>query len=169
MKNLFPDDYLNSILDVTPAYLKERGLGGVILDIDNTLVGHNAPIPDERTLALLEEYRRAGIGVCVVSNNNSDRVRLFCEKIGVADFVSDALKPAAQGYKKAADMLGLSPGQTAAAGDQIFTDVWGARRAGCYAVLLKPIHRGGEGAFIAFKRLFERPLLRIIRKRFPGR
>ena len=169
MKNLFPDDYLNSILDVTPAYLRKRGLGGVILDIDNTLIGHNVPDPDERVLALLDEYRREGIGMCVVSNNNGGRVKPFCEKLGVGDFVPNAMKPAARGYRLAAERLGLPPERTAAIGDQIFTDVWGARRAGCYAVLLRPIHKGGEGAFIAFKRLCEAPLLKIIKKRFPRR
>ncbi len=165
MSKLIPDDYLRSILDVTPEYLAERGLRGIILDIDNTLIGHNVPLPDERVSALLESYRKAGIKMCVVSNNRRERVAPFCEKIGVPDFVWDALKPAAAGYEKAAAVMGLSPGETAAVGDQIFTDVWGARRAGCFAVLLEPIHSGGEGAFIAFKRLLEFPVKSCAKRR----
>ncbi len=157
--NLIPQDCLGSILEITPQYLKERGLGGVILDIDNTLTGHNVPLPTPDVMALLSEYRAAGVKTCVVSNNRRPRVAAFCEKTGIHDFVWDAFKPAANGYVKAAEIMGLPPERTAAAGDQIFTDVWGARRAGCYAVLLKPIHRGGEGAFIAFKRLLEKPIL----------
>lgn len=166
MKNFFPDDYRSSILEITPEYLKKRKLRGVILDIDNTLIGHNVPMPDEKVSALLKEYRRAGIGMCVVSNNRPERVAPFCEKIGVPDFVADALKPAAKGYIKAAEVLGLRPEETAAIGDQIFTDVWGARRAGCFAVLLKPIHQGGEGAFIAFKRALEIPILFLVKRRY---
>ncbi len=157
--NLIPHDYRRSILDITPEYMAERGLKGIILDIDNTLIGHNVPIPNAEVMALLDRYRENGIKMCVVSNNRRERVAAFCEKIGVKDFVWDALKPAARGYAEAAEIMGLLPEETAAVGDQIYTDVWGARRAGCYAVLLKPIHKGGEGAFIAFKRLLEKPVL----------
>lgn len=159
MKNLIPDFYKNSILEVTPDFLKKHGLKGVVLDIDNTLIGHNVPVPDEKVSALLEEYRRAGIKMCVISNNREARVKNFCEKIGVEDYVWDALKPKKTGYVKAAEILGIAPKETAALGDQIYTDVWGAKRAGCVAVLLKPIHKGNEGAFIAFKRLLEKPIL----------
>ncbi len=165
MKNLIPDFYRTSILEVTPEFLGKNGLSGVILDIDNTLIGHNVPTPDEKVSALLEEYRRAGIKMCVISNNRRERVARFCEKIGVEDYVWDALKPSAAGYIKAAEALGLPPEKTAAVGDQIYTDVWGAKRAGCAAVLLKPIHKGGEGLFIAFKRLLERPILFYMRKK----
>lgn len=161
--NLIPNDYRRSILEVTPEYLRERGLGGVILDIDNTLIGHNVPIPTAEVMALLDKYRQSGIRMCVVSNNRRQRVADFCEKIGVEHFVWDALKPAARGYEEAAEIMGLPPEKTAAVGDQIYTDVWGARRAGCYAVLLRPIHKGKEGAFIAFKRLLEKPVLLYLR------
>ncbi len=161
--NLIPQDYRRSILDVTPEYLEKRGLKGIILDIDNTLIGHNVPLPNTAVMELLDRYRHSGIKMCVVSNNRRERVAAFCEKIGVEDFVWDALKPAARGYDEAARIMGLKPRETAAVGDQIFTDIWGARRAGCYAVLLRPIHKGGEGAFIAFKRLLEKPILLYLR------
>ncbi len=157
--NIIPDDCRTGIMEITPAYLEERGLGGVILDIDNTLIGHNVPLPTAEVMGLLEELRGAGIRLCVVSNNRRGRVAAFCEKIGVEDYVWDALKPAAAGYERAARLMDLPPEKIAAVGDQIYTDVWGARRAGCYAVLLRPIHKGKEGLFIAFKRLLEKPVL----------
>ena len=161
--NLIPDDYRRGILEITPEYLRERNLSGIILDIDNTLIGHNVPIPTPDVMELLDRYRQSGIRMCVVSNNRRQRVADFCEKIGVEHFVWDALKPAAKGYVQAAEIMGLPPERTAAVGDQIYTDVWGARRAGCYAVLLRPIHKGKEGAFIAFKRLLEKPILLYLR------
>ncbi|MEE0866839.1 MAG: YqeG family HAD IIIA-type phosphatase [Clostridia bacterium] len=159
MKNLRADAYLNSILDLTPQFLEERGLKGVILDIDNTLIGHNVPTPDIKILAHLRELENNGIKLCVVSNNSFGRVRDFCEKIGVETFVYDALKPRLSGYLKAQAAMGLKSAEIAAIGDQLFTDVWGAKRSGCYAVLTKPLHKGGEGAFIAFKRVLEKPFL----------
>lgn len=169
MKNLIPDFYLSSILDVTPEFLRQNNLKGVILDIDNTLIGHNVPLPDKKVSLLLDRYRSEGIKICVISNNRKSRVQSFCEKIGVDCYVWDALKPRKVGYVKAAKALGLDGKETAAIGDQIFTDIWGARRAGCCAILLKPIHKGGEGAFIAFKRILEKPLLFYIKRKGTSR
>ena len=159
-KNFYADAYLNGILDVTPQFLKERNLKGLILDIDNTLIGHNVPMPDEKVMAHLRLLESEGIKLCVVSNNRFERVKNFSEKIGVKFFVHDALKPKARGYDLASKEMGLLKKEIGAAGDQVFTDVWGARRSGCYAIYTKPIHKGGEGFFIALKRLLEKPFLK---------
>lgn len=159
-KNFYADAYFDKITDISPAYLKEKGICGVILDIDNTLIGHNVPIPDDKVLAHLRLFELEGLKLCVVSNNDYDRVKSFAEKIEVEYFVHKALKPRALGYDLASKEMSLSKNKIAAIGDQIFTDVWGARRAGCFAILTKPLHRGGEGFFIAVKRVLEKPFLR---------
>ena len=160
MKNFYADAYLCSILDVTVPFLSERGISGLILDIDNTLIGHNVPLPDENVLRHLRTLEEGGIKLCVVSNNTTSRVKSFCEKIGVSFFVANALKPRRIGYERAFKELGLSPASVAAVGDQVFTDVWGAKRAGCFAILTKPLHKGGEGFLIAIKRILEKPFIR---------
>lgn len=159
-KNFYANAYFNNITDVSPAYLKERGIQGIILDIDNTLIGHNVPVPDEKTLAHLRFFEAEGLKLCVVSNNSYERVKSFSEKISVKYFVYDALKPRARGYNLASEEMQLPMEKIAAIGDQVFTDVWGARRAGCFAILTKPLHKGGEGFFIALKRLLEKPFIK---------
>lgn len=159
-KNFYANAYFNNITDVSPAYLKEKGIQGIILDIDNTLIGHNVPIPDEKTLAHLRFFEAEGLKLCVVSNNSYERVKSFSEKISVKYFVYDALKPRARGYNLASEEMQLPMEKIAAIGDQVFTDVWGARRAGCFAILTKPLHKGGEGFFIALKRLLEKPFIK---------
>lgn len=159
-KNFYANAYFNNITDVSPAYLKERGIQGIILDIDNTLIGHNVPVPDEKTLSHLRFFEAEGLKLCVVSNNSYERVKSFSEKISVKYFVYDALKPRARGYNLASEEMQLPMEKIAAIGDQVFTDVWGARRAGCFAILTKPLHKGGEGFFIALKRLLEKPFIK---------
>lgn len=159
-KNFYANAYFNNITDVSPAYLKERGIQGIILDIDNTLIGHNVPVPDEKTLSHLRFFEAEGLKLCVVSNNSYERVKSFSEKISVKYFVYDALKPRARGYNLASEEMQLPMERIAAIGDQVFTDVWGARRAGCFAILTKPLHKGGEGFFIALKRLLEKPFIK---------
>lgn len=157
MKNLYADAYMESILELDSDFLKSRSLYGLILDVDNTLVGHNEPIPDKEIKDKLRTLSESGIKLCVVSNNGYERVKSFCENIGVKYFVPNALKPRLFGYHMALKEMRLSAKNTAAIGDQVFTDVWGAKRAGCFSILTTPLHRGHEGFFIALKRLFEKP------------
>ena len=159
-KNFYADAYFNNITEISPHYLKDKGIGGVILDIDNTLIGHNVPMPDEKILAHLRQLENEGLKLCVVSNNRYERVKSFSEKIGVTYFVHDALKPRARGYNLASREMNLPMKSIAAVGDQVFTDVWGAKRAGCFAILTKPLHKGGEGFLIALKRLLEKPFIK---------
>lgn len=159
-KNFYADAYFENIKDVSPEYLKEKGILGIILDIDNTLIGHDVPIPDEKTMAHLRTFEAAGLKLCVVSNNKYERVKSFAEKISVSFFVHEALKPKKHGYNEASREMGLPMNKIAAIGDQVFTDVWGAKRAGCFAILTKPLHKGGEGFFIAIKRILEKPFIK---------
>ena len=165
LKNFYADAYFENIKDVSPEYLKEKGIQGIILDIDNTLIGHDVPIPDEKIMAHLRLFESAGLKLCVVSNNKYDRVKNFTEKIGVEFFVHEALKPKKHGYNEASKEMKLPMNKIAAIGDQIFTDVWGAKRAGCFAILTKPLHKGNEGKFIAFKRIFEKPFVKKMQKK----
>lgn len=158
-KNFYADEYFDIITDISPDFLKKKGIKGIILDIDNTLIGHNVPIPDEKILSHLRLLENDGFKLCVVSNNRYERVKNFSEKIGVSYFVHDALKPRATGYRLASEEMQLPIENIAAIGDQVFTDVWGAKRAGCLAILTKPLHKGGEGFFIALKRLLEKPFI----------
>lgn len=160
MKNLYPDLYVENISEITASMLMKMGMEAVVLDIDNTLVPHDDPNPTPSVKAFLKDMHENGIKICVVSNNRIDRVKPFCEKIGIKNFVCDALKPKAYGYEEACRVLGCDLKRTVGIGDQIFTDIWGGNRAGCFTVLVKPIDKKSETRFIKFKRILEKPFLR---------
>ncbi len=164
MRNLYPDIYADSVSDITASMLKKMGMEAVVLDIDNTLVPHNDPNPTKSVYDFLSAMREAGIKICVISNNTKERVEPFCRRAKIEYFVCDALKPKGAGYVKAAKDMGLEPEKTAAIGDQIFTDIWGGNRAGCFTILVKPITFEGENLFIKFKRLLEKPIIRRIKR-----
>ncbi len=158
MALFYPTLYRRRITDLTADDLRAFGVQGILLDIDNTLTTHDNPAPDARVTAWLDTMQKAGFSLTVVSNNRDERVRPFAEAIGLA-YQARAAKPLPRGYRAAAQMMGLSPRQCVAVGDQIFTDILGANLAGMRSVLLEPIELEVEQKFIVFKRRFERILL----------
>ena len=91
---------------------------------------------------------------------------MFNEKIQV-DYVYNAHKPSTKNYKKAMEIMGTDTDSTLFVGDQLFTDVWGAKRAGISNILVKPIHPKEE-IQIVFKRYLERVVLHFYLKRKKG-
>ena len=153
---LFPDEYLSSTYEIDCRRFREEGIRGIIFDIDNTLVPHGAPA-DDRARALFEELRTLGFQVVLLSNNKEPRVKMFRDGLVDASHVQylyKAGKPGRAGYERAMELMGTDTASTLFVGDQIFTDVWGARRAGIYSVLVKKIHPKEE-IQIVLKRALE--------------
>ena len=146
-------------VDITPDFLKSHGIKGIILDVDNTLTTHDNPVPAEGIKEWLENMRSSGIKLIIVSNNHPERVKPFADPLGL-DFVSDSGKPLRKGYTAAMKKMGLTQKETAAVGDQLFTDIWGANFAHITSIYVKPIElEGRHKRFIRFKRVLEKPFL----------
>lgn len=157
----FPDRYVVSTYAIDFEKLYEEGFRGLIFDIDNTLVPHGAPA-DMRALKLFDRLKRLGYRCCLISNNQEPRVKMFNERIQV-DYIYNAHKPSVKNYKKAMEIMGTGEADTLFIGDQLFTDVWGAKRAGIPNILVKPIHPKEE-IQIVLKRYLERIVLFFYRR-----
>lgn len=151
LKCFYPDVYLDSAYEIDYEALYKKGLRGVIFDIDNTLVPHGAPA-DERSIALFERLRRIGFESILLSNNKEPRVKTFNDKVH-SRYLYKAGKPGKKGYLKAMELMGTGPDTTFFVGDQLFTDVWGAKRAGILTYLVKPIHPKEEIQIVLKRRL----------------
>ncbi len=157
----FPDRYVVSAYVIDFEKLYEEGYRGLIFDIDNTLVPHGAPA-DARAEALFKRLKKRGFRCCLISNNQEPRVKMFNEKIQV-DYVYDAHKPSTKNYIKAMEIMGTDRNNTVFVGDQLFTDVWGAKRTGIANILVKPIHPKEEFQ-IVLKRYLEKIVLHFYMK-----
>ena len=155
-KVFFPDAYEASTYDIPIERLYEMGIRGMIFDIDNTLVMHGAPA-DEKAIAFFARLKELGIEACLLSNNKEPRVKMFNEPIGV-HYIYKANKPSVANYLKAMELMGTGHKDTVFVGDQIFTDVWGANRAGVRSILVRPINPKEE-IQIVLKRILEKPIL----------
>ena len=151
IQQFYPDEWLDSAYVIDYEKLYKEGYRGLIFDIDNTLVPHGAPA-DERAIALFKRLREIGFSCCLLSNNKEPRVKMFNEKIGVS-YIFKAGKPAKRGYEEAMSKMGTDRGTTLFVGDQLFTDVWGARRVGIFSILTRPIDKKEEIQIILKRRL----------------
>lgn len=158
----YPDEYLDSTYEIDFEAFYGRGIRGVIFDIDNTLVPHDAPA-DGRAITLFERLHRMGCRTMVLSNNKEPRVKSFADKVKT-DYLYKAGKPGRAGYRKAMECMGTDEKTTLFVGDQLFTDVWGAKRSGIYAILVKPIHPKEE-IQIVLKRYLEKIVLYFYMRR----
>lgn len=142
-KALYPDEYLPSAYAIDFATLYQEGFRSVIFDIDNTLVPHGAPA-DERAIRFFTDLERLGFSAVLLSNNKEPRVRMFLSGLatreGTVRYIHKAGKPKRAGYLRAMELMGTDCNTTLFVGDQIFTDIWGANRAGIYTILVKRIH-----------------------------
>ena len=158
MLNLFlPNEQISKTFDIDPANLKEKGIRGIIVDVDNTLVAWNVAHATEEVLTWLQQMKDANINVTIFSNNNEQRVTLFAEPLDTP-FVFKARKPLRRAFEKAREEMGLKKEEVAVIGDQLLTDILGGNRAGYYTILVDPIVTS-DAAITKFNRNIERILL----------
>lgn len=161
LENLYPNEYVDSTYQIDFGQLYRDGYRGVIFDIDNTLVPHGAP-SDERSDALFDALHKMGWKTIVLSNNKEPRVKMFADQAGT-EYIYKAGKPGTAGYLKAMERMETNLENTLFVGDQIFTDIWGANRAGIRTILVKPIHPKEE-IQIVLKRYLEKIVLFFYRR-----
>lgn len=159
---LYPDEYLPSAYQIDYDALYKKGFRGLIFDIDNTLVPHGAPA-DDRAVALFAHLRELGFDSVLLSNNKEPRVKMFSDRAGTR-YIFKAGKPKPGNYRRAMEIMGTDCGNTVFIGDQIFTDVAGAKLAGIYSILVEPIHPKEE-IQIVIKRYFEKIVLFFYQRR----
>ncbi len=159
---LTPTVALKDFSDVTPELLRKYDIDAVILDVDNTVSPPSSHEIYEGVEDWLDEIKGMGIEVVICSNNFKRRVYPFAKSIGL-DCVAMSMKPLPFGFIRAKKKLSVKPKNVFVIGDQIFTDILGAKLAGMKSVLLIP--RSPEhGVTIKIRRLMERP----IRKKLYG-
>ena len=163
LERFYPDRMEESAYGIDYEELYGQGYRGIIYDVDNTLVEHGAPAT-ARAVELFSRLHGIGFSAVLLSNNKEPRVKSFARDVRYADYIFKAQKPSARGYREAMRRMGADEGTTIFIGDQLFTDVWGAKNAGIYSILVKPIHPKEE-IQIVFKRQLEKIVLYFYRRR----
>ena len=159
LRFLFPTDTAPDAYGYDYEKAFAGGIRGILFDIDNTLVPHDAPA-DRRSAALIRRLKSMGFSVTIVSNNEEPRVREFAALTGPA-YLFRACKPLPFGIWKAIRDMGLPKKAVLLIGDQILTDILGANLAGIRSLLVRPIDRSTDTPKIRFKRKLEYPVIKM--------
>ena len=160
--SLLPGVMTDAITDLTPEYLRGRGVKLLMMDFDNTIVPYTTSVPTEAVVNWFGMMQAAEFPLCVVSNSRNDRVKIFCDQYGI-DCITHAKKPFSKGIRECLDRYGLAPGDCALVGDQIFTDTLGANCAGVGSILVRAIHN--HNFWLKARHVLELPFIFFARKR----
>lgn len=158
MSLLKPADLIDHISQITPEFMAARGLRGLVLDLDNTLVPYGSYAEEAEILRWTQELRGAGLGLYLLSNATGKRAAFWLERLGFAG-VGMAGKPNPKAFARAVEALSLRPEQVGMVGDQVFTDVLGGNLAGMHTILVRPLATNALPHTKAARRL-ERLVLR---------
>jgi HAD superfamily phosphatase (TIGR01668 family) len=138
LKILYPQLYVNTILDIPLQELKKANIKAFILDLDNTVTSWNSSHVTEEIIEWFNLIKVEGFKACILSNNGEKRVLAVAESLGIP-YIHRAQKPRRGAFYRAVELMGVTAGETAVIGDQIFTDVLGGNRAGLFTILVVPI------------------------------
>lgn len=162
LRNYYPGAYAPDVFSIDYQWLFDQGYRGILFDVDNTLVHHNADSTPEVD-ALFHRIHEIGLKTVLVSNNSPARLERFMENIDTC-YVADADKPNPRGYEKALRILDISKEQAVFIGDQMFIDIYGANKCGIASILVRFVVVN-EKAWIGLRRYLERAVLFIYRMR----
>ncbi|WP_068674391.1 YqeG family HAD IIIA-type phosphatase [Oceanobacillus sp. Castelsardo] len=161
LSRFLPNEYVKSIFDIQPETLKEKGIRGIITDLDNTLVAWDVEHATPEVIEWFKLMKEHDIKITIISNNNVNRVKVFSEPLDTP-YIYSARKPLKRAFKKVQKNLNLKKEEIVVIGDQVLTDVLGGNSAGLYTILVVPIVQT-DGKITRINRKIERIILKKLR------
>lgn len=142
--SLLPWKQAGSVFELTGESLAQAEIRFLMADLDNTLCRYGEKEPSEELKGWLEDLRANQVELFLLSNSRKPgRAQNFAKALGIG-YIGHAGKPKCGGFQKAMKSNNVTPEQCAMVGDQIFTDILGANRAGVRSILVKPIELAGN-------------------------
>jgi len=160
-----PNLYIRDFQQLDLAVLKDKGIKLLLCDIDNTMVPPDQKVISSEARAFCETAKSQKIQVMFVSNNNQKRVEKFVDDSGFLG-IWTALKPLSFGFAKAIKKAGVSTRETAVLGDQLLTDIYGAKRSGLLAIKSEPLVQR-DLPITRLNRFFERWIQKQLDNKYP--
>ena len=117
----------------------EYGIGGIILDVDNTIKRPFSNITEKNKRwieSIKNEFR-----IAFLSNGNSRIVKEYSKKIGV-EYINFAKKPRKEDFISVCyNVMGLNPENVLVIGNNRITDIFGGNRSGTISAKVKGLDK----------------------------
>ena len=139
LRQVCPVEAYHSLYEIELDKLKSIGKKLILIDVDNTLLPWRSEDFPPETLTWIETGRAAGLEFCILSNTrNVERLKRLSAKMGI-EYLVGKFKPSRAMYLQSLEKFKVKPEEAVMIGDQLFTDVLGANRAGIEAIWVKPM------------------------------
>ncbi|MDD4987272.1 MAG: YqeG family HAD IIIA-type phosphatase [Candidatus Izemoplasmatales bacterium] len=163
----YPDDYQENVFLINYRKLAETGIKVLFIDLDNTLIPYDEKEPSAEHNTLFQKFKELGLSVVIISNNRHGRVVHFANLLGLP-YIENARKPCRSGFKRAWALFPkMGKNEIMVIGDQVMTDVLGAKRMGFQVTLVNAIKRESERWYTRLNRKIEHLILRRIKQKDP--
>ena len=160
--SLLPKVVTEKLTDLTPEWIRSRGITLLMMDFDNTIVPYTTNIPTKKMQAWLDEMKESGITLCIVSNSKRQRVQIFARENGLP-CITHSKKPFPKGIRECLAKFSADPKHCALVGDQIFTDTLGANGCGVTSILVDAIDN--HNIWLKLRHVAEMPFILMAGKR----
>ena len=122
---------------LTPDLMAQHQIRGLVLDVDDTLLGNGDLEVSPEVCQWLDDMRQI-CQIYLVSNNfNCGRIQAIAKTLYLP-YYSRAAKPSRRAVRAALNQMQLLPAQVAMVGDRILTDTLVGNRLGMFTILIKP-------------------------------
>lgn len=134
---VLPDGYYKSIFDINYKKLKENGIENLIFDVDDTLISNYDKQIDKKTLTFLKKLKK-DFTIITMSNNRGKKIKYIEKNLNIK-CISLSFKPFKRNYKKLSKTINIK--NTIFIGNEIATDIFGAKRCNFKCILVDPISK----------------------------
>lgn len=159
---LRPDQRVDSIFRLDTRALRGRGIRGIIFDLDSTLGPWGFAQFDPQVLRFLRDLDSQGFSLGFLSNHGGQGREALRASLDGRPLLFKARKPQRAGFVRLLNAMKLSAPEVAVVGDQLFTDIWGAKRLGLFAVLVPSVDLSCEPRLMGVRRRIEQIALSLL-------
>ncbi len=140
MNLLKPNIYQKDIFSINYNDLKKKNIKNLLFDIDNTIVSGNLKTLDNKTIDFFNKLKEENFSIYIITNALKRRATIFSKILDIKTY-HFSMKPSPRNYNKIIKENNLNIKETAAIGDQIYTDVLGANKLGILSILVDPVSK----------------------------
>lgn len=145
--------YFQRVTDITPKMLADVHVNTIFLDIDNTIKYTGTTKLLKGTKSWIANMHKNNINIILLSNNFKNSFHEVATNLNLK-CVYFSLKPSPFGYLRAKKRYKINFKNTVVIGDQVFTDIFGAKLCGIRAFMVRPLNLSGERVTVKIRRFF---------------